>query len=102
MRRYNDYALLADIYRRHWGDFSQRVMPVLDRLLLHELPAGARLLDVCCGAGHLAALLSARGFRVTGLDGSAEMTRRARANAPGVLFLVDDARAFSLLGPFEA
>ncbi|HZI93332.1 MAG TPA: class I SAM-dependent methyltransferase [Patescibacteria group bacterium] len=103
MRRYTEYDRFAEIYSRHWNGFSARCLPVLDRLLLGELAAGAKILDLCCGAGHMAALLTARGFRVTGLDGSEEMIRRARANAPAAEFIAGDARSFSpQKGSFDA
>jgi SAM-dependent methyltransferase len=103
MKRYSDYDRFARIYSRHWGGFSRRVLPVLEDLMLNDLPAGARVLDVCCGAGHLAALLTERGYAVTGIDGSKEMIRRARRNAPAAEFLVADARAFEVSpGSFDA
>ncbi|RJL34064.1 class I SAM-dependent methyltransferase [Bailinhaonella thermotolerans] len=45
--------------------------------------AGARVLDVGCGAGHYAAELLARGAEVTGVDGSAALLRHARARVGG-------------------
>ena len=44
---------------------------------------GAEVLDLGCGAGHYAAELAARGARVTGIDGSAALLRRARDRVPG-------------------
>jgi SAM-dependent methyltransferase len=41
--------------------------------------AGARVLDVGCGAGHYAAELLARGAEVIGVDGSATLLDHARA-----------------------
>jgi SAM-dependent methyltransferase len=95
-QRYADYDRFAWIYNQHWGGFSQLVMPILDALALDGLPHGARVLDVACGTGHVSAQLEARGYRVTGLDGSEEMLRYARQNAPGSEFLLADARDFSL------
>jgi SAM-dependent methyltransferase len=97
MARYSAYDRFARIYNQHWGDdFTQRTVPILDKLILSRLPAGARVLDVCCGTGQLARVLTARGYRVIGLDGSEEMLRFARENAPGCEFLLGDARDFSL------
>jgi SAM-dependent methyltransferase len=45
------------------------------------LEPGARVLDVPCGAGRLALPLAARGFRVTGVDLSAEAIAEARQAA---------------------
>jgi SAM-dependent methyltransferase len=49
----------------------------LDRLAA-EVPAGAEVLDVGCGTGVLSLALLARGFRVTGVDISAEMLEQLR------------------------
>ncbi len=94
--RHADYDPFAWFYDRHWGGFSRQVLPVLERLVLGELPAGARILDLCCGTGHLAALLTERGFRVVGVDVSAGMLAFARVNAPQADFVLADARDFAL------
>jgi SAM-dependent methyltransferase len=54
-------------------DFLERQLP------LARYP---RLLDVCCGPGRHANPLAARGYQVTGIDLSAPMLERARAEAP--------------------
>ena len=46
-----------------------------------ELAPGWRVLDVACGTGRHAAALRARGARVTGLDLSRQLLRRARQDA---------------------
>ena len=82
---YTAYDPFAWLYNRHWkGRFHPVAMAVMEKILLPRLPDGARILDLCCGPGWLADVLSKRGYRVTGLDGSAEMLRYARENAPGV------------------
>ena len=101
--RYVEYDAFAWAYNKHWGSvFSEAVMPVLDKLVLGDLPARARILDLCCGTGQLAHLLSKQGFRVTGVDGSREMIRFARRNAPEAEFLVADARALRVPRAFDA
>lgn len=100
--RYSDYDRFAGMYNEHWGQpFAERVLPIVDRLLLRHLPANARVLDVCCGTGQLAQALVARGYRVTGVEGSEEMLRFARQNAPGVEFILEDARAFQLSAEYD-
>lgn len=93
---YSAYDGFAWVYNKHWGHFSKRVLPVLEKLILKDLPAGARMLDLCCGTGHLAQALLARGYTVTGLDGSEAMIRCARENTPAGDFIVADARSFTL------
>ena len=64
-------------------------------------PAGARILDIGCGAGREAFALHAMGFRVTGVDISETAIEAARGMAAaqgiGMDFLVTDGTAL----PFE-
>ncbi|KJK35216.1 methyltransferase [Lentzea aerocolonigenes] len=62
--------------------------PVLEEII-GSLPAGVAL-DAACGTGRLASLLSLRGHRVIGVDGSPEMLARARTRVPEGEFLVGD------------
>ena len=102
MERNIEYDPFAAIYNRYWGsDYHSQAFPIVDRLLLSRLPLNAAVLDVCCGTGQFAAMIAARGFQVTGIDGSSEMIRFARQNAPGVSFTVSDAREFSLGNKFD-
>lgn len=48
--------------------------------------AGARILDIGCGDGRMAALLAAQGAVVTGIDPSAERVALARASVPQATF----------------
>jgi len=97
---YDDFAWF---YNRYWSEeFHSAAFPILERIWLDRLPAGAHILDVCCGTGYLAALLTARGWRVTGLDVSQEMLVYARANAPAAKFVVADAASFRLPGACDA
>jgi len=103
MTVYSDYDPFAWIYNVHWGDsFLPVIMPVLENMVLRRLPRRARILDLCCGTGQLAAKLSALGYRVTGLDGSEKMLFYARQNAPGVKFISADARDFRLPEKYDA
>ncbi|MDE3001590.1 MAG: class I SAM-dependent methyltransferase [Gemmatimonadota bacterium] len=96
MERYDAYDPIAGIYNRHWGYFADRIYAVLDLLVLRDAPPGSAVLDLCCGTGQLAAVLSEKGYAVTGVDGSEGMIEIARRNAPNVEFLVQDARQLSL------
>jgi SAM-dependent methyltransferase len=100
---YSDYDSFAWFYNRYWGEeFSRPALAIFNVLLFPLLPAGCRVLDLCCGTGQLAAGLCERGYRVTGLDGSEAMLEFARQNAPGAEFIRADARSFSLPGKFQA
>ena len=97
MTTYSDYDPFAWVYNKHWGDsFTDIALPVIENLVLRQLPAKASILDLCCGTGQLAQVLIERGYQVTGLDGSGEMLRFARENAPAAEFIQDDARSFKL------
>jgi SAM-dependent methyltransferase len=100
--RYAEYDRFASIYDSHFGQFARSLVPVLDRLVLGSLPEMARILDLCCGTGQLAAALTERGFVVTGVDGSEKMLRLARRNAPAAEFLVEDVRTLDLPDRFDA
>lgn len=101
--RVNDYDDWAWLYDRTVGpDYCREQMAFLDRVLLTKLAAGGQLLDLCCGTGQMAALLLKRGHRVTGLDGSADMLRYARQNAPEADYVQADARTFTFEQPFDA
>jgi len=53
--------------------------------------AGDRVLEVGCATGALTAYLADRGYRVTGLDRSNDMIRRARNDHPDLDLCVGDA-----------
>jgi SAM-dependent methyltransferase len=103
MKMYSDYDPFAWLYNKHWGNsFLPVVLPVLDNLVLTKIPKNARILDLCCGTGQMAQKLTALGYRVTGLDGSPEMLKYARKNAPAAEFLQADARSFQLPHKYHA
>jgi len=96
------YDSFARAYDEHWGDFSQNSLEALSVMLLPRLERGARVLDLCCGAGHLTGRLAQRGLDMVGLDGSRQMLGHALLNAPGVPLIHADARLFGLRPVFDA
>lgn len=64
-----------------------------DEPVMHEIidavPPGDTL-DAACGTGRFAEYLAGRGHRVTGVDSSPDMLRRARARVPSGEFVVGD------------
>lgn len=96
------YDRFAPVYDRHFGHFAGRVFPLIERLALRHVPAGGQVLDVCCGTGQLARVLTDQGYEVTGVDGSEAMLSIARRNAPAARFLHQDVRAFRSEAGFDA
>jgi SAM-dependent methyltransferase len=95
---YDQFAWLFD---EQWGDFAVRIFPAVAKMVAGKIPPNAKILDLCCGTGQLARLLTEKGYQVTGLDGSAAMLQLARKNAPQAEFILADARAFQF-SPFFA
>jgi len=102
MERYSDYDAFAWLYNREWTTFSERIFPVLEKIAGEKLPDKAKILDLCCGTGQLAKVLVEKGYSVTGIDGSAEMLRYAKENAPQAEFILKDARTFKLPSIYDA
>ncbi|HSU32383.1 MAG TPA: class I SAM-dependent methyltransferase [Bryobacteraceae bacterium] len=71
-------------------------------MILSALRPGCRILDLCCGTGHLSAAFCRRRLNVVGLDGSYDMLRFAKQNAPQAEFVVADARTFQFSDNFDA
>jgi SAM-dependent methyltransferase len=77
-----DFSLLASRYDElrpvdsNWVELVDRVVE------LGRLGGGARVLDVGCGTGRVAAALAERGAKVWGVDPSAEMLEVARSRVP--------------------
>jgi SAM-dependent methyltransferase len=96
MKRYNDYDTFAWLYNREWSAVAENIFPFLKLIAGDKIPDGGKILDLCCGTGQLAKVLTGKGYKVTGIDGSAGMLRYARENAPAAKFILKDARAFKL------
>ena len=79
---YRDYAAVYDASGQI--AFSLRMVPYLQRLLEQHPVEGRTLLDLACGTGTVAIAFAEAGWRVYGVDGSAEMLAQARAKAEGM------------------
>jgi SAM-dependent methyltransferase len=100
MSAYDDFAWF---YNRYWNEeFHSLAFPILERIWLSRVAPPGHILDVCCGTGHLAGLLTARGYRVTGIDASASMIEQARENVPQAEFIHCDAAEFRSKTRFDA
>lgn len=98
-----NYDSWAWLYNGTLGpDYCASKRDFLKRTLIDHTPVGGRILDLCCGTGQMMAPLTQHGFKVTGLDYSAEMLSYARENAPGTQLVQGDARNFSFDETFDA
>jgi cyclopropane fatty-acyl-phospholipid synthase-like methyltransferase len=97
------YDRIAERYREARTDrLSANNRRFLD-LLVAELPAGANVLDAGCGWGvPIGRFLLARGYRVTGLDGSRRQLEHAREAVPEMTLVYGDMRSVDPGGPFAA
>lgn len=96
-----DYDPFADLYNIHWGNSADRFYGILSRILGDRLQENSNVLDLCCGTGQLAALLTQEGHDVTGIDCSSGMLDHAKLNSPDSTFLLKDARDFQFSEQFD-
>ncbi|MCY3020218.1 MAG: methyltransferase domain-containing protein [Planctomycetota bacterium] len=82
---------------KHRSDAAAKAeLPFILRAL--ALPRGACVLDLCCGAGRHARALARAGYRVIGIDLSADLLRTARSESRGraIRYLRADMRRLPL------
>ena len=100
------FDAFADLETRGWADetlarnYADRFARVSDMAIpgtVAAIPAGSRVLDLCCGHGSLTAALVAAGHEVVGADFSPAMLDNAGKAAPGASFVQADAQDL----PFE-
>lgn len=94
-----DYYVFGESDEHRWARAVQQY--VVQLLPLEDRP-GRRLLDVGCALGHLAALARLRGWRVTGIDVSAEAVSQASVRFGLDVRAGSLARHRDTLGPFDA
>jgi SAM-dependent methyltransferase len=97
--------------RSDWSGFQPAAIPTksevpqLERWLERSVPAGARVVDVGCGAGLVAARLAARGLDVVGLDINVAAIEQCQRSVEAARFYERDvasARGFEIdEGPFD-
>jgi demethylmenaquinone methyltransferase/2-methoxy-6-polyprenyl-1,4-benzoquinol methylase len=83
------FAPLGPTYDRVGAVLSLGQDPLWRRFLVSRIPPGGHVLDVATGTGLVAAELLRRGFRVTGLDQSAEMLAVANRRFGGLADFVE-------------
>jgi ubiquinone/menaquinone biosynthesis C-methylase UbiE len=89
------YDIVAGQYHTRFAD--ELAHKPFDRMWLErfaaDLPLDARVVEIGCGDGHVAAYLAARGMHIEGLDLSPEMVRVAQRAYPHLRFCVGDVLA---------
>jgi SAM-dependent methyltransferase len=99
----SSYDEIAGLYHALWADwYFPAAKPALEKLFFSQVPAGAAVLDVCCGSGHVTKELVKRGYKVTGIDSSAALIAQARKDLPQADLKVQDARAIQLAMRYDA
>jgi trans-aconitate methyltransferase len=86
-------------YDSAFGYVSAHGAPLVD--LLDPQP-DEKIIDLGCGAGALAAEISARGADVLGIDGTPDMIAKAKAQYPELSFAVGDAHDFTVTERYDA
>jgi cyclopropane fatty-acyl-phospholipid synthase-like methyltransferase len=98
------YDLIAEQWQanKRAAGYIEHVLRYVDRVL-EGLPAGAKVLDLGCGTGEpVARYVVGRGFRVTGVDESAEMLKFARQTIPEAELIHGDMVTVELVDTFDA
>lgn len=99
----SSYDEIAGMYHALWADwYLPAAMPALERLFFARIPARGRVLDLCCGSGHVTKELVRRGYNVTGVDNSAELIALAQRELPGIDLRVQDATDLRLDDRYDA
>ncbi|MFA0739933.1 MAG: hypothetical protein DFNUSKGM_000029 [Candidatus Fervidibacter sacchari] len=108
---------MAQWYREFFDDLYLRVYQPLEApekvrrevdfiVKALNLPAGAKVLDLCCGQGRHSLELARRGFQVVGVDLSEallyEARKRAESEGLSVTFLQCDMREIDFKDEFDA
>ncbi len=103
MSKRHFYTTLAPYYDRiyHFVDYRKQAEWFCRLIQRYKRSPGKSVLDVCCGTGTHAALLTKYSFAVTGLDISKEILMEARRNYPTTKFIQADMRTFSLKKKFD-
>ena len=92
---------VAGFYNEYFSKpTNDGLLPLVEELLLKELLPNCRILDVCCGNGHMVKAFRERGFLADGLDAAAEMLKYAKQLVPTADFSCQNALTFKVTKPY--
>lgn len=87
------------IYR--WKDYENDVV-ILEEFFRKSEIMVKQILDVACGTGNHDLLLARKGYRITGIDSTAEMLAIAKKKVRNAIFRESDMKDFVLNHTFDA
>lgn len=97
------YDEIAELYNRDWGgEYLDTASRYFMRYVRPQVSDSASVLDICCGSGQFAALMTKKGFHVTGVDLSPGLLVHAAENAPESVFVAGEMSRFRLGTTFDA
>jgi SAM-dependent methyltransferase len=98
----SSYDDIAGMYHALWAhSYLPAALPALESLFFSRMKLRARVLDVCCGSGHVTTELERRGYRVTAVDNSASLIEIARRELVRAELYVQDVRHLAVTGPYD-
>src|SRR4051794_41845948 len=78
-----DYDPIAWFYNQHSSAHYDRwALAMRERAIPGRISKGTRILNICCRDGVVAREVALGGYKVTGIEGSAEMVRYGREKYP--------------------
>lgn len=89
LNRFPSTSLLTD------AQLASDASPLRAGAEVHRLPSTSKVLDLGCGTGELALVLSEAGFQMTGIDISQKSLAKAKILAPAVKFAEVDMTALT-------
>lgn len=99
---------IIDLYQENapaWVELRGQTLveqPWLDKFLSITLAGGQQILDLGCGSGQpIAEYFSAKGYRITGVDGAKSLVEIAREKLPEHTWITADMRDLPPLGKFH-
>jgi SAM-dependent methyltransferase len=91
--RQSEYDAWGWFYDQTMGETYAKIqLACLEKFLLPQISSSAKLLDVCCGTGHLSRSLVQKGYQLSGVDSSGQMLQYAEKNTPEADFQLVDVR----------